>query len=123
MPNQMQMFFQNEQIEVVGHNEHFLVSAEIIGQVAVHQTPKYEHLWTVTHIQSGRAVMECIYEYVTAIAIAQAMKALDLDTYWNNGCCSSQAFYDEATRLIKDVAARYGLHHRYRIVGKVCEGS
>lgn len=121
MTRQMQMFFQNEQIEIAGHDETITVSAEITGQVAVHQTPYHQYRWTVTHVLSGRALLEGIDEYVVAIATARAMKALDLDAYWQNGCCASQAFYDEATRLIKDVAARFGLHHRYRIVGAICE--
>lgn len=123
MARQMQMFFQNGQIEVAGLDENFLVEAEIIGQVAVHQTPKHRQLWTITHILSGQALLECICEYVAAIAIAEAMKVLDLDTYWRNGCCASSTFYDEATRLITETAGRYNLRFGYRVVGKVCEDS
>lgn len=121
MTKQMQMFFENRQIEIAGRDGTIKVSAEIIGQVAVHPTPVHDYLWTITHVQSGYALLEGIYEYVAAIAIAEAMKALDIDAYWHHGCCASQAFYDEATRLIKTVAAKYNLRFGYRIVGEICE--
>jgi hypothetical protein len=96
------------------------VSAEIMGQVAVHRTLESGG-WSITHILSGRAVLEAIVDYTTAIEIAKRLAVLDLDTYWNAGCCASKAFYQDATRIIKDVAVRRGLHHRYQIVGKVCD--
>lgn len=96
-----------------------LVDAEIIGQLAVHRTPECDG-WSVTHVLSGHAALECVVVYTVAVEIAKQLNRLGLDRYWNAGCCASQAFYQDATRIIQDVAARHNLHHRYRIVGKVC---
>jgi hypothetical protein len=96
-----------------------LVDAEIVGQVAVHRTLECDG-WSITHVLSGRAALESIVDYTVTIEIAKRLAVLDLDTYWNAGCCASKAFYQDATRIIKDVAVRRGLHHRYQVVGKVC---
>lgn len=118
---QLQMFFAERIIEVAGRNGIVSVSAEIIGQLAVHPALEDTQLWTISHVVSGYGVLDSIYDYIVAVAIAEQLSALDIDEYWKNSQCASQAFYDEAARLIKDVAARYSLKFAYRVTGKVCE--
>lgn len=51
------------------------VEAEIFGALAVHPTPREQAFWTVTHIQSGRAIFRFFNSNETAKRIAMKLGA------------------------------------------------
>lgn len=87
--------------EIKGKPTVLAVEAEIFGALAVHPTPRERAFWTVTHVQSGRAIFRFFNSNETAKRIAMKLGA---HPGWTRGVEEIES--DEKMKTIVNKAMR-----------------